>query len=216
LTLQTLQNKKFTVLLISFCVLLFGSIFIPQNMIKYAIPVLYVQNIIAGLLLFMHDRKTVFKILLLLVGIAIGLEVGSLFVDYHALRLSLPLVYISYFLLVSVELYRQVYKSKKVDTEIIAAVFCGFLMLGLLGSYAFILVETITPGSFGGITKDYMHVDLDLLYFSFITIMTIGYGDILPLTPIARKVTMIIGLAGHFYTVFVLAIIIGKFQSNKD
>ncbi len=55
----------------------------------------------------------------------------------------------------------------------------------------------------------------NLNYFSFITLLTIGYGDITPVTLIAKRAVMMMGLVGHFYTVFVTSIIIGKYLSIK-
>ena len=52
---------------------------------------------------------------------------------------------------------------------------------------------------------------VNLNYFSFTTLLTIGFGDIAPLSLIAKRAVMFIGLLGHFYTVFVTGIIIGKY-----
>jgi hypothetical protein len=46
-------------------------------------------------------------------------------------------------------------------------------------------------------------------------LLTIGYGDITPVSLIAKRVVMFMGLAGHFYTVFITSIIIGKYLSLK-
>lgn len=49
-----------------------------------------------------------------------------------------------------------------------------------------------------------------LLYYAYITLMTIGYGDMAPLKPIAQKAAMLIGLAGQFYLVIITAVVVGK------
>jgi voltage-gated potassium channel Kch len=54
-----------------------------------------------------------------------------------------------------------------------------------------------------------------LLYFSFITLLTIGYGDMVPLTPIAQKTTIFIGLSGQMYLTIITAIVVGKFLNKK-
>ena len=51
-----------------------------------------------------------------------------------------------------------------------------------------------------------------LNYFSFITLLTVGYGDIVPLSNVARKATMLLGLLGHFYDLFVVSVIVGKYM----
>jgi len=55
----------------------------------------------------------------------------------------------------------------------------------------------------------------NLNYFSFTTLLTIGYGDITPVSLVAKRAVMLIGLAGHFYTAFITTIIIGKYLSAK-
>ena len=77
------------------------------------------------------------------------------------------------------------------------------------------------PGSFHGIVEravDPVKNREDLFYFSFITLMSIGYGDIAPVGKVARNAAVIIGLMGQFYTVILTAIVVGKFinQLNTD
>ena len=50
-----------------------------------------------------------------------------------------------------------------------------------------------------------------LMYFSYITMLTIGYGDILPTNLLAQKAAVLIGLIGQFYLVIITAIIVGKY-----
>ena len=51
----------------------------------------------------------------------------------------------------------------------------------------------------------------DLLYFSLVTIVTLGYGDIVPVTPLARMVTAFEGVVGQFYVAAVVAMLVGRF-----
>ncbi len=54
-----------------------------------------------------------------------------------------------------------------------------------------------------------------IMYFSYITLLTIGYGDILPITPLAQKAVVLIGLAGQFYLVIITAIVVGKYINQN-
>ncbi|MDB9961511.1 potassium channel family protein [Oceanihabitans sp.] len=89
----------------------------------------------------------------------------------------------------------------------------GYISLGLLGFFTFFCIELVSPGSFVGILVDLTIEDKidDLLYFSYITIMTIGYGDISPATEIARSTTVLFGIIGQFYLVIVTAVVIEKY-----
>ena len=84
-----------------------------------------------------------------------------------------------------------------------------------MASLFFLIIEIQSPESFSGIgTKEENYQNLT--YFSFITTLTIGYGDIVPLTFQAKKAVMLIALLGNFYTVIVTGIIIGKYLNQKS
>ncbi len=54
------------------------------------------------------------------------------------------------------------------------------------------------------------------MYFSYITMLTIGYGDIYPLGHLAQKATVLIGLIGQVYIVILTAIMIAKYVNSKQ
>ncbi|MEL6305964.1 MAG: potassium channel family protein, partial [Bacteroidota bacterium] len=80
-------------------------------------------------------------------------------------------------------------------------------------------IELAYPGSFQGslidIQSETGRVAEQMLYYSFITLMTIGYGDILPATDLSQKAAILIGLMGQFYLVIFTAVIVGKFIQQK-
>ncbi|MEL6393410.1 MAG: potassium channel family protein, partial [Bacteroidota bacterium] len=56
----------------------------------------------------------------------------------------------------------------------------------------------------------------DLIYYSFITLTTVGYGDIVPTNQIIKSVSIIIAITGQIYLTFVVAIIIGKYLASNS
>ncbi len=76
-------------------------------------------------------------------------------------------------------------------------------------------VEIADPGSFeSALFTEAYTIDKKadgLLYFSYITLMTIGYGEIIPVTTIAQKATILLGLIGQFYLVIITAVVVGKY-----
>ncbi len=54
------------------------------------------------------------------------------------------------------------------------------------------------------------------MYFSYITLTTIGYGDILTITILARKASILIGLVGQMYLVVITAIVVGKYIKQSS
>lgn len=55
-----------------------------------------------------------------------------------------------------------------------------------------------------------------MIYFSFITLTSIGYGDITPSSIMAEKVVAFYGLIGHFYSVVIVGIIVGKYVAVRS
>ncbi|MFA8343493.1 MAG: ion channel [Rhodothermaceae bacterium] len=95
----------------------------------------------------------------------------------------------------------------------------GYISIGLIGFFTCLSVEL---GHQNSVSNLYIADTLvngvtdRLMYFSYITLMTIGYGDIYPLTAIAQKATMFISLAGQFYLVIITAIVVGKYVNQKS
>jgi hypothetical protein len=96
----------------------------------------------------------------------------------------------------------------------IAAVICGFVILCLMASFIFLQIELFHKHSFSNLPGGNKDLN-ELTYFSFVSMLTTGYGDIVPLTLAAKHAVMLMGMLSHFYTVIVTSIIIGKYLSNQ-
>ncbi len=120
-----------------------------------------------------------------------------------------------FFITITYELFSQIIKSKEIKLNIIIAAFNGYLLLGLIFSFLYTLIEAFHPGSIKGLSPGIQGLP-DILYFSYITQLTIGYGDILPVAQLAKKITILQGLVGQFYLVVIMAILVGKFLIQKD
>jgi voltage-gated potassium channel Kch len=79
----------------------------------------------------------------------------------------------------------------------------------------FVLLELIVPGSFN-IPADDPNKFSTFLYYGFVTLTTLGYGDILPLTPLARSLASFTALFGQLYLVTIMAFLIGKYLNTKN
>jgi len=117
--------------------------------------------------------------------------------------------------LISYQVFGQVLKAKEVDFHIIMGAFCGFLLIGLITVVVCSVFHLLNPNSFSNVAPGTEGID-DILYFSYITILTIGYGDISPLTEAARRVSLFFGLIGQFYLVVIMAVLVGKFISKPN
>lgn len=205
-------KRKYEILLVSFLILIFGDVFFHSEI--YVAPLLVIQNVLASTVLFYGKRKWRLPLLVLLV-LLIVIEGYDLLFGFTYSRLVFAVLYIIYFVFLSAEVYRQMLKAKEITMSMISAVLSGFIILGLIGAYTFSIIEFFHSNSFNNLTAGTDGFS-DLIYFSFITIISVGYGDITPATLLAKKAAMFFGLIGHFYSVVVIGIIIGKFISNRE
>jgi voltage-gated potassium channel len=90
------------------------------------------------------------------------------------------------------------------------------VMIGLTWAIAFGVVETRWPGSIR-FAADNVEVRFsDLLYFSYVTLLTIGYGDITPVSPAARTLVVLEGLLGMAFTTVLLAVLVAKALGRRE
>ena len=105
--------------------------------------------------------------------------------------------------------------AKDVSGDAIFGTVCGYLLLGIIWSLLFSAVETAFPGSFrlpAPIHADAVVARPDratLSYYSFITLATVGYGDVTPITPLARTLAWMEAIAGQFYLAVLVAGLVG-------
>lgn len=120
---------------------------------------------------------------------------------------------IVFFLVVTGTLIFQVATSAEVSLRVIVGAIDGYLLLGMMGGGALSIVEIAYPGSFNAAGSTLAHPDL--LYYAFITMTTVGYGDISPVAPAARSVAVLLAVAGQLYIAVLMALLVGKYIGSK-
>jgi hypothetical protein len=89
----------------------------------------------------------------------------------------------------------------------------GFLFLGIIGGTLFELMHFFDSSSFNMVSG---FSGFSFYYFSFISITTVGYGDITPMTAPAQSLTLVLNIIGQFYLAIVIAVFVGKYINEKS
>ncbi|HYV85763.1 MAG TPA: potassium channel family protein [Patescibacteria group bacterium] len=114
-------------------------------------------------------------------------------------------------------LFAGVVASRNVNADVIAGALASYMLVGLTWAFAYGLLETVRPGSIHGLAEGGAALDFpSLLYFSYITLLTIGYGDITPLSATARMMTVVEGLLGMTFTTIILAVLVSAHLRQRD
>ncbi|WP_320172953.1 ion channel [Maridesulfovibrio sp.] len=110
------------------------------------------------------------------------------------------------------------WRQKRVTRDLISGAICIYMLAGLAWSDAYSLCEIFRTGSFSGIElrDNVFAIRGALTYFSYVTMLTVGYGDILPVSFMARSLTILQGLFGQMYLAVFIAGILGAFLSQQN
>jgi hypothetical protein len=117
-----------------------------------------------------------------------------------------------------------VFKSTRITRETIAGAICAYLLIGAMWAHVFSIVENVSPGSFAdnSIEADAASGPEPIrdqadrfTYFSFVTLTTLGYGDMTPLTRPAKNLAALEAIFGQLYLAVLIARLVGQAQSLK-
>ncbi len=107
-------------------------------------------------------------------------------------------------------------KSDEVNREIIYAAILLYLMAALLWAFVYMFLELVDPASFNiDLSQPGGHL-LVFQYYSFVTITTLGYGDITPVTEVAKAFSVLEAVVGQLYLVVAVAWLVGMHVSRKS
>ena len=123
------------------------------------------------------------------------------------------------FIFVVAQLLRFVLRAPSVTTEVLCASISAYLMLGLIWTLAYWLVDRLTPGgafSFNTNTGEHSINGFTGFYFSFITLSTVGYGDITPVSRFARWLAAMEAMTGLLYVAVLIARLVSLYSTPKS
>ncbi|MEM1260047.1 MAG: potassium channel family protein [Bacteroidota bacterium] len=217
-----MYKNRFEIFLSTQLLILFGSLLVPYNFHENVLlPILFLLNIGAGILLISKNKGLIIFFILLFVVSAVVF--GSSMVvrsgeDNLLIRLS---VYFVFHIIVTLNIIKQVWLAKFVNKNVIMGLISGYISLGFLAFFMFMSMEFVMPGSFRGTLMEIEslgHKMDAIMYYAYITLLTIGYGEIVPVSPIAQKAAIFVGLIGQFYMVIITTVVIEKYirHSSKE
>ena len=112
-------------------------------------------------------------------------------------------------------LFRHVLRQKKVSPEVIYGAIVVYLLLGIFCALCYGIIGGIIPNGFYFGNEFIGDSRMRFLYFSYITMTTLGYGDITPVAPIARSLAMLEAIIGQIYLVVMIAWLVGMNVSQS-
>jgi voltage-gated potassium channel len=157
------------------------------------------------------DQGKRFKVIVVL-GILMGLLIWINFTPWIDIYPYLPskIVGIAFFVLVAYELLVDILaKQGRVDMSLIYGALSVYLLIGIAFAWLYEAIYVIDPGAFKGVEIDPLGELGEFQYFSFVTLTTLGYGDISPTTRIAGSFATLEAIIGQVYLTVLVARLVG-------
>ncbi|RLC01807.1 MAG: hypothetical protein DRH90_15375 [Deltaproteobacteria bacterium] len=114
-------------------------------------------------------------------------------------------------------------RSRDVNGTIILNAVNGYVLIGFLGALLLAMAEIVELYLFGIDTPlinyagDALPTFYEYLYFSYVTVTTLGYGDITPANAVAKSIVIMIAISGQLYLTVLVAMLVGKYLSmNRE
>jgi hypothetical protein len=179
--------------------------------------ILFLAILISGVSSISSSRRAVATATCLAV-LAFGSYVGIQLTTgrfFHVLTAS---SFALFFAFVTVVVLRHILSTKEVTTDTILGAMCAYLLLGMVWAMVFSLIETLAPGSFlhGGqslaasFPEARQPVISSFIYYSFVTLTTLGYGDITPGSSPAAALSSLEAVTGQLYIAILIARLVAQ------
>jgi len=132
-------------------------------------------------------------------------------------RISAQLLSTIFYALLIYTLTLQIKNARRVTSKELHTTFCLYLIIGLFWGSLYTLLHYVDPGAYSGVPlENSNNVTHTFNYFSFVTLTTLGYGDITPQTAGAGALCQMEAIVGQFFTAVVVAWLVGMFISGKQ
>jgi voltage-gated potassium channel len=150
-----------------------------------------------------HSPFGIAVLVFVTVVIGVGLEM------LHMYYLHLALLFAFYLWAIWLAA-KQVLFAGVVDVNKIVGAICIYLLMGMIWALMYLFIAQSIPGAFNGVEQLVWYENFaDVAYYSYVTLTTLGYGDISPVAPVARFLVYMEAVVGVFYMAVLVASLIG-------
>lgn len=187
---------------------------------RIVVEIVFAIMLLAAIFAVSHQRSTVciaailVAVMVFLQGLNLKVERDSIIVTHH----FLGILFLGYTI---AHIVKYLFVSKRVTFDVICASLCVYLLMGLMWAFAYSTLYTWDHGAFAyafaeeGGMRFSSEPSNEALYYSFVTLTTLGYGDITPRSPIARVLAATEAFLGQLYLVVLVARLVGLHISQS-
>jgi len=226
MNIQALGIKNFIFgrygsLLLALVILMLMQPTVDTTVGKYLLEATFIAVLLTGLRAIETKKGLLgFEVILLLVGVVLSIagtvtNITPLFFIGNTCR-------VLFMIMVALTILIDLFRGRKVSGDTLAGAVCVYLLIAVIWGYFFLLIEVIVPGSFS-FTQGHARMQLwisqeffPFFYFSMVTITTVGYGDMSPVSSEAQTFATIEALIGQIYLTILVARLVGMYIVHQQ
>ena len=214
--LQALYQKRFLILLVLILVMIVLTPFLDV-FVETRIMMDILLTAIFFTIIFAIKTKRIHVIIASILVLPLIISTWSVyFYDSTHLSLLTRIFGALFFGYAVVLILQEIARSAEVSRETIFAAVVAYLLIALMWSFLYMILELAVPGSFSFPDQSSRQEMMQFEYFSFVTITTLGYGDITALSNRASALALLEALIGQIYMVVLVAWLVGMYVSRRS
>jgi len=216
------QPVKYRLLLVSLLLLSVLSHAASDSFIAKVLHVALLQVALLTCIVAVRKYQRLFWIAVGLGVLAFGDSSREYLNEDRHIHLSALLISSLFFVILAITFLYDVLKSTSIGPDDICGALCVYVMIGVIWSYFYAVTLIFNPQALAlpEIQPVEAHLSGTLTYFSFVTLTTLGYGDIQPVTPLARTLCWLEAMIGQIFMTVLIARLVGlnltHHQSKRD
>lgn len=176
-------------------------------------PIFLSAVLLLALNSFPRNRRLEFTIAIILAAIGLGCRWALIANDNRGLIIAAAITWALFLGFSVAMILHEVLTAKRITYDTICGAICGYLIFGMTCAFVYALIELAYPHSFAEFSTPLLlrsGADVEasiyrFLYFSLVTLASVGYGDITPISQPARMFSAMEGIAGQFYIAILIA-----------
>lgn len=216
------QTRRFgfELLLLSLIVLMVVPGLIPEGQSTFLSSIFLMTILLSCVYLAKTNQRMVWVgVVMVLLILLTNWPIGLMQEKYRVIaNCALQIMFLAF---ICMHIFSFIFEARALTSQLIFAALCMYLVMGLLWSFVYTLLITIDPESIrlaSAIDWEESPADVfsEMYYFSFVTLTTLGYGDILPVSRLARSLATMEAILGQLYLAVVIASLVGIQISSRS
>ena len=208
-------RHRIVILLIAILSMVIGDPFIDGFFLSSIIADILLSLVfVAGIYAISQKKKNIYIALILAAPMIFSIW-GAYLIESLELLVIGQMCGIVYTVFIISLMIKFILEQKEVTKEVIYAAVVIYMLMAIMWSFMYFILEYVYPNSFSFPKTDFTDI-YKYLYFSFVTITTLGFGDVAPLNQKAGSLVILEAVTGQIYLVVVVAWLVGMHVSRKS